>query len=734
MSAAYKTRAIRYSTATLLCALASGVGLAAETAEVLEEVVVTAQKRSERLVDIPVSVTALAPGELLARGAMRFEDYQAFVPSLSSTGVAPGYNQINIRGVTTGINQLSATTGVYFDESPIGSSTSTALGSRLTPDPDLLDVERIEVLRGPQGTLYGANALGGVMKYVLREPSLDQFSGEIQAGLSSVSHGGVGYVARAAIDAPLVEDKLGLRVGGYYTKESGYIYKVPAGIKEVNEAENKGGRLSLRWAANDTFSATFSSLYQERENPGLGSETVNSVTGKPDIAEYTQNVPTDEKVNTQYQLHSLKLDFDLGFGSLVSATGYGRQEAQLAFDFSGLFGVALGVPAVSLPVDNDVKKFTQEVRLASPEGGRWEYIVGAFYTKEEAYTLSGGTAYLADGTPVPPPLNPLVDVPVTGEYEEYALFASTTFAFTDSFLVEIGGRWSHNEQHFNQVLGGALFGPLVGTSYTNSSSEDATTFAISPQWKLSPDSLLYARVAKGFRPGGMNFVPPGGAGIVNPTYDSDTLMNYELGYKAAMLDKRLNLSVSAFLIDWSDIQTTARLAGFLSLLNGGKARSEGLEGEVSWSSDGWLLSGNVSYMDATTRDAIPSVGALAGDRLPYVPRWSGALAADREFALGSDYSGYVGASLRVTGSQNPYYSQATGSNPANLSLDSYSLVDLRAGLRRGDYEVGLYASNVTDQHASVNLQTDMANPITGDQARATIVRPRTLGVTFSARF
>lgn len=742
MSAAYRSCAIRFSTAAVLSVLTNVVGLAAETegpqtptpAGVLEEVVVTAQKRSERLVDTPASITALAPGELGSRGVLRFDDYQAFVPSLSSTGIAPGYNQINIRGVTTGINQLSATTGLYFDETPIGSSTSTALGSRLTPDPDLFEIERIEVLRGPQGTLYGANALGGVIRYILREPSLDQFRGQVQVGLTSTSHGGVGYVTRAAVDMPLIQDRLGLRVSGYYTKDSGYVDNIALGRKNVNESRNKGGRLSLRWAVNDSLSATLSSLYQDRDNPGLGAETVNSVTGKPDTAEYTQNVPTEEHVRTKYQLHSLKLDFDLGFGTLVSATGYGKQESSLAFDFSGLFGVALGVPAVSLPVDNDVKKFTQEVRLASPSGGRWEYILGAFYTREKAFTLSGGTAFLGNGDPLPPPINPLVDVPVTGRYEEYALFASTTVALTDTLRVEIGGRWSHNEQRFNEVLGGILFGPLVGTSYSNSSSENATTFAISPQWKLSPDSLLYVRAAKGFRPGGMNFVPPGGAGIVNPTFGSDTLMNYELGYKAALLDKRLNLSVSAFLIDWRDIQTTARLAGFLSLLNGGKARSQGFEGELRWDSGGLTMSANASFMDATTRDPILSVGALAGDRLPYAPRWSGALSADREFPLGSAFSGYLGASLRLTGSQNPYYSQATSANPANLRLDSYSILDLRAGIRRGPYEMGLFASNVTDKHALMNLQTDMANPITGNQARATIARPRTLGVIFSARF
>jgi outer membrane receptor protein involved in Fe transport len=195
-----------------IAALASGMAAAPAASQSsvssapADEIIVTAQKRAERLIDVPSSVTALSSNALIARGAARFEDYKAFVPGLSAIEGAPGYNQINIRGITTGANQLSSTVGTYFDEAPTNSSTSAALGVRLTPDPDLLDVARIEVLRGPQGTLYGANALGGVVKYVLAQPDLDAVHGQGQAGIASVAHGGTGYAARAIVSVPVVTD------------------------------------------------------------------------------------------------------------------------------------------------------------------------------------------------------------------------------------------------------------------------------------------------------------------------------------------------------------------------------------------------------------------------------------------------------------------------------------------------------------------------------------------------
>lgn len=703
------------------------------------DIVVTAQKRSERLLDVPASVTALSSDKLLSQGALRFEDYQAYIPGLSTTTVAPGYNQINIRGITTGANQLSATVATYFDDAPTNSSTAAAIGNRLTPDPDLLDIARVEVLRGPQGTLYGANALGGVVKYVFVAPELNDAHGQVQAGISTIDHGSNGYVSRAAVGAPIVRDSLGIRVSGFYTRDPGFVDNVTSGRNNVDHSTNWGGRVALLWKPTDWLSATASSIYQRRNTAGLPQETVFTPSLLPTNGRYKQAVSTDEFIRTRYQLHSLTLNADLGFGTLVSATSYGRQRTKLAFDDSPALGAALsavgvpGVPYVSLPIDNDVKKFTQELRLASSTGQIIEYIVGGYFTHERSSSNNGGIGFLGSGEPAPAPINPLQQVDLRNRYRETAVFANGTINFTDRLSLQGGGRWSRNNQRSSEPLDGLFFGPLAGTVIAQKSAETAWTFAVSPQFKITPSWNVYARVAKGFRPGGANLVLPGSSG--SPTYSSDTLINYEAGTKAALFDRRLTLSAAAFWIDWRNIQTTAKDAfGFNYLINGGRARSRGVEAEARWSARGLGVGANVSYVDAKLRDPIAAVGAQDGDRLPYNPRWSGAVTADYQLPTSGDLKPTIGGSIRRTGARQAYFSLPTATNPGDLRLGGFTFFDLRAGLRRGRYELTAFAENITDKHAILSAQTEFANPIDGFGARATIARPRTIGVTVGASF
>ncbi|MBY8824929.1 TonB-dependent receptor [Sphingomonas colocasiae] len=733
----------RAFTGASLAALLAGLSTPAlaqniDAADAGDEIVVTAQKRSERLIDVPAAVTALGAGDLIAQGAQRFEDYQAQIPGLSTTQVAPGYSQINIRGINTGANQLSSTVSTYFGEVPTNSSTSAAVGNRLTPDPDLLDIARIEVLRGPQGTLYGANALGGVLKYVFVEPELQAVRGQAQFGATTVAHGGTGYVARAAIGAPIVQDRLGVRVSGFIGRDPGFIDNVALGRRNVNRSTNRGGRIALLWKPSDTLTINASSVYQKRDNGGLPQETVMRDTLAPTRGAYRQASFNDEVIDTEYQLHSLVAELDLGFADLVSVTSHGRQKTRISLDYSDNLGtllVSLGIPTpiVALPVDNDVRKFTQEVRLASPTGGVVDYVLGGYYTRERSSSLNEAFGYVSPGVLAPAPFNPLQTVDLRNRYRETALFANATLNLGERFNIQAGGRWSRNRQHSSEPLEGLLFGPLSGTVFTNSSRESAWTFAVSPQFKVTTDWNLYARIAKGFRPGGANLVLPGGGAPL--TYGSDTLINYEAGTKASLFDRRLNLSIAAFAIDWKDIQTTAKDAvGFNYLINGGKARSRGIEMEARWSADGLTLAGNLSYTDTSLRDPIVAVGAQRGDRLPYSPRWAGALIADYVLETGGPLKPSIGAGLRYTGTRQAYYSLATAGNPGDLKLPGYMLVDLRAGLAFDRYQASLFVSNLTDKRAILSATTESANPLTGDGARAAIARPRTIGLLLGVNF
>lgn len=698
------------------------------------EIVVTAQKRSERLIDVPAAVTALSPDALRALGAVRFEDYQAYIPGLSTTPVTPGFTQIQLRGVTSGATQLSSTVATYFNDAATNSSSSIAFGSKLTPDPDLLDVERIEILRGPQGTLYGANALGGVIRYILVAPNLNETQGHVETGVSTVAHGGTGYVARGAVSTPLVSGVLGLRASGFYTEDPGFIDNVITGRNNVNRSTNWGGRVALLWRPNDDVSVTLSSLYQHRDNDGKPSETVDQAL-EPANGAYNQAIATSEHINTRYQLHILSIDADLGFASLVSSTSFGRQKSFIAGDESQLWsGLGFPFPLWTNQVNVDLKKFAQELRLSSPQGQALEYVAGGYFTREVSNAQNRIHAVTSADALTPQAFPSLVDATIASRYKEIALFANVTYNFTDRFNLQVGGRWSRNDQRFAEEAGGLLYGPMDVSLSTNS-SESAWTYAVAPQFKITPDVNVYARVAKGFRPGGGNLVAPAllSAGV-NATYGSDSLINYEIGAKAAAFDRRLNLSLAAFQIDWKDIQTAAFADSAYYLLNGGKARSKGVEAEARWHADGLTLGGNVSFIDAKSRDAIPSVGAQAGDRLPYSPRWSAAASADYVVPIGDGLEGSLGASLRYAGSRQAYYSLATPSNPGDLRLDDYVMIDLRASLRRGPYAISAYIQNVTDKRAILNARTEEANPATGAGWRAFIARPRTAGVSLSADF
>lgn len=698
------------------------------------EIVVTAQKREERLIDVPSAVTALSSDALIDRGALRFEDYQAYVPGLSTISIAPGFNQITLRGVTTGVNQLSATTATYFDEAPTSSSSSLAFGSKLTPDPDLLDISRIEVLRGPQGTLYGANALGGVVRFILVDPPLDHTVSRVQAGISSVEHGDLGFVARGAAGTPLIDGVLGLRASAFYTVDPGYIDNVTTGRNNINQSTSWGGRLALRLKAGESTEIRFSTLYQKRNNDGNPAETVDWTSFVPTSGKYAQALRTNEFRNTEFLLHSLEVATDMGFADLISSTTYSRQKSQLSDDASNLIGLLTGLPMSTSNVNVDFRKFSQELRLASPAGKTVEYVVGLFYTSEKAAARNSILGLLSAGVPAPRPFDFIVDSRIHTRYRETAAFANLTLNLTDRFNIQGGGRWSRNHQRFDETVGGAFFGPLAGLALTSKSAETAWTYAIAAQYRISDDANLYARAAKGFRPGGANLVPPAGFGDVNSVYESDSLMNYEAGAKAALFDRRLNLSLAAFQIDWKNIQTSGFAGPFFILFNGDRARSRGVEAEARWNSDGFTIGGNLNYTDAKTRDAIPQAGALAGEPLPYSARWSGALTADYQFALSDGVMANLGGGMRYSGKRAAFYSQPTANNPGNLFLDGYALFDLRAGLTFGKYEVSLFAQNLTDKRAILALQTEQANPLNGVGTRATIARPRTFGMLVSMEF
>lgn len=695
----------------------------------LEEIIVTANKRAERLKDVPASVTALTGGMLTSIGAARLEDYVAKVPGLvlSNVSFANGSNQLTIRGITTGFGG-NPTVGIYIDDSPFGGSTG--FGAYQIPDLDPSDLARVEVLRGPQGTLYGAGSMGGLLKYVTAAPDTSRLFGRVEVNGSQVDGGGSGYSVRGMANVPLT-DTLALRVSGYNREDPGFIDDVGRGTEDVNSARFYGGRVAAAWQVSDNWTAKVSAMAQFQEPDGSAVVDHNTLTFRPINGDLQQvRAPGTGRNEEQMGNYDLQISGELGWATLSSASSYNKQDVDLNLDVTAgyaplilaNFGVADGGAAIV--TERKLEKFTQEIRLTSPaSSSAWSWLLGVFYTDEDQdlhqyiETFDGLTG-AAFATALPS----FLDAYVFSSFEEIAGFGNLTYRFSDRFDLTLGLRYSRNEQAQLQTLSGLL----TGNGRTlGESSDSSLTYLVTPRFHISEDTMLYLRVASGYRPGGPNLAVAG----VPRSYDPDEVTNYEAGLKTEFLDRRVSLDFAAFYIDWKDIQLNERNPQGLNYFgNGGAAVSKGVEAAATWRPIAGLdISGNVSHTIAELAADLPpgSVAAEDGDELPTTPKWSGQLSADYEFPVVGAWLGFAGAGYRYVGDSAGYFSAPS---LPRYELPSYDVVDLRLGVRDDRLSLTLYAKNVGDSRGQV------AAYLLGPMTRVSIIQPRTYGVSISSTF
>ena len=362
-------------------------------------IVVTAQKREQILADVPQSISVLGSEKLEERQAVSFVDYAALVPGMTIDQTDPGKSRIILRGINTGGD--SPTAAVYIDDTPFGPSTGQSNGAVLAGDIDTFDIERVEVLRGPQGTLYGANSLGGLVKFVTVAPKLGEFSGRVRAGAEFTEGGNMGYNGNLAVNVPL-GSSLAVRASGYYRKVGGYIDTVGINRENANDYQSYGGRVSLLFQPSDNFSVRLMALAQNIRADSHATYDADPFTYEPldtdpntgasTAGRWTRTEFYPESNDVDYRLYNGTLNWDFGFASLTSVTSYGTLDQFEAYDVTAtLPGVAdaiyggPGVPAlgITFPALASQKKFTQEVRLDSPSNDRFEWLVGGYYTKED---------------------------------------------------------------------------------------------------------------------------------------------------------------------------------------------------------------------------------------------------------------------------------------------------------------------------------------------------------------
>ena len=706
----------------------------------LAEVIVTAQKRSESLLKVAAPVTALQSADLARQGDVRLADYAATVPGLNLISSQPGQTVVIMRGITTGFGAaIAATTATYIDDSPYGSATANALGSFTTIDLDPATLERVEVLRGPQGTLYGASAMGGLIKYVTTPPSLTEYGGRVELDGSSVDGGGQGYGVRAMWTGPLVMDKLGVTISAFDRRDPGYIDDPHRNMKNVNSSRVDGGRLAVLWQPTDQFSAQLSVLVQDSATRGTSDVDLNSNL-TPIYGKYQQVRYGDENWDLDSTHYSLRANYDFGWAALTSITSYQTQTAKWTIDFSNRFGPLLsgiiGVPNLGVfdNVSLDDHKFTQEIRLASPDSDKFEWLGGLFFTHERSVqpeefqnpfsTLTGLTVPVAGG---------IFTDPNHDSYKEYAGYADLTYHLTSKFKILAGLRFTSDSESNVTPFSGLLNGPPA-VAIANTSSQ-TVTYLVSPSYSFDDRNMIYGRVASGFRPGGPTGLTTTSVYAGAPaTYGPDTLTNYEVGYKAGFPQQRMTIDVSGFDIEWKKIQVLSEIGGFLITGNGANARSAGAELAWTWKPIAGLSgSANAAYTHAYLTTDAPGIGGKSGDNLPDVPKFSANLAVDYDFPVTTLVNGFVGGNFQYQGARFADFVSGVPATFVRTAMPAYNTVNLRAGLSHGGLTFVTYIKNVGNSYGLSRISSEVLDGFSPPLAAA-VIQPRTVGFSISNKF
>jgi iron complex outermembrane receptor protein len=709
----------------------------AQQSQSITTVIVTAQKREQALIDVPASVTAINAARLTEGGLTRLEDYVAEVPGMSITALTRGYTSVVLRGISTGIGQATPSTAFYIDEAPVGSITAYATGSVLTPDLDPSDLRRIEVLKGPQGTQYGAGAVGGLVRYVTIQPDSHTFSGSISAGANKVTDGGTGTEGRASLNIPLVADKLALRVSVLDRKDAGYIDNPQLGSKDDNEATTRGGRVALGWSIDPDWSLNVSALTQHFKSGGIGMEDVLTSSFTPVTGNLTHSHVLPENDAITLNLYNGTLKGRAGDFDIVSSTTYQNLSVATNVDLTPQLGAAL--PGFALPEKQTIstKRVSEELRArTSAFDDKLEYEAGLFYTHEDSTNTLPPLYPIMQATGEPfTALGPLFDAMLGTRYDQYSVFGNATWSVTPTFDLLGGIRYAHSTQDYRQDYEKSL---LVGTPALLNQKADSskTTFLLSAKWKPTADTAMYANVATGYRDGGPSALPPGIVDGGRQVFSPDSVTSFELGFKSGFGGKLMSLEAAIFDTEWKNVQaqTSAVADGvtYQYLTNGGKARSTGAEATfLLFPVQDLTLRATAAYTDSHLTEDAAALGGLDGDKMPFVPRWTGSLAADYRFAI-AGHPSWIGGSYNYVGKRiSNFTNQALGKFP--LDVPSYTTFDLNAGIEIARVKLSIYGKNLGNSKG-INYVNNVAPPVAGYTFNAGIIQPRTIGADVSYSF
>ncbi|MDO6711566.1 TonB-dependent receptor [Aliiglaciecola sp. 2_MG-2023] len=708
----------------------------ANDAEV-ERVLVTSRKRSEDMNDVPISINVVTDELIDNLGAADFTDLLGVVPSLTSYQNGPGRTRLSIRGVANGggndnDTQNQETVGIYMDEIPI------SMGG-MNPEFALFDLKRVEVLRGPQGTLFGAGSMTGTVRLVSNEPDLNEFGGRYEATASSISHGSQNYSVKGLINAPVIENQLAIRASGYYMDNGGYIDNEVTGEKDLNDGISKGAKISTLYFPTDNLRAELTLLHHNYSDNGYPQD----IDSTPFL---TRNYTSFDGFDDEVNIANLTLKYDLEWAELVSSTSYFDRSIINRRSLDLLFESAL--PPEVTPHElidfTDSEVWVQELRLASTTDDKLQWTVGAYADKkdvfyENTFPVPGADAILgvpssAFGAPEDHLYYGFDDLTV----ETYALFGEAYYDIGD-LSITAGLRYFNWKQNIEFYQSGLFNGESNGDIRPESTT-DGVNPKLNVSYRLNDEVLVYAQAAKGFRYGGINGAIPESVcseelaqvereGGDTRFFKPDEIWNYEAGIKGVSSDGMFSYNATVFHIDWSDMQTSRSFeCGFGFRENVGEATSQGIEFELSMKPVNALtLSLGGAYINSTLDADVPNLSALKGDSAPFVPETTFNASADYERALSQNYMGFAYFNVQYTGDRATEFNEEA----ANYrKMDAYTVANLRLGVRFDEFEVSLFANNLFDDDGVVRA---IGRP-PFDQPATIRVTPRTVGLTFRGNY
>lgn len=710
----------------------------------LDEVIVTATRREERLRDVPVSITALSQEELNERGIVNYDGLATATPGVVLNRASANFNNFTARGIATngyGAN-LQSTVAIYLDELPISSN-----GNSTILDPSLYDVERIEFLRGPQGTLFGSGSLAGALRILTHDPDPTRFAASGLVDLGTMSEGGLRQRYNAMVNIPLVEDQLALRIVGFSRHEEGWVDNVGTGIENSNSLVQYGGRAILMWEPTDRFSARL--MYsREIANPHDSSLT------NPTRGEFVRLTDRPDLFQSDMVNYNATFEYQFDGARLTSSSTQSDYTGLFYVDLAGTFGQAF---PFALDADAWDKTFVQEVRLVSDPGGRFDWSLGGFYFRKRRdvdFNYRSDEAFLAARG-------------ITGLPDEYylrsgthfiahevAAFGQLTYRFTPDLWVTGGLRYGttdaqgftepggYNSNYLTMALFG-LSGPIttfpIPEAVGVKAEESGLSHRLSLSWRPTPSVTTYAAVSTGFRPPIVN-ARAGAVSTLDPTdiiipdgATSDNLTNYELGVKGRWFGGRLLADAAVYWIDWSDIQVQAnRVSDSVQFAtNIGGATSKGIElSVVAIPVDGLTLALTGGLNQAKVDDLTPAEAAISGavlDARLAGPEFQGSLRVNYEWQPVSGVTANASVAVSHVGSFPNSFPNTPGRPLVPLATyddtDSYTFVNANFALAFDQFTVAAYVENLFDDR-SVNY----IHPEAFLDGRYGRLRPRTIGV------